>query len=427
MSSQEPALDRAECAGADSSLAGWTASCAEPANGRGLDPCHNVSVEAGRGQPSRASVPGELVLVTGGSGFIGSHLVTQLLELGYRVRVFDNLETGNLLFLDLTEPGLEFHYGDILDADALRASMVGVKGVFHLGAASKVLPSLRDPAMATFNYERNAVGTSRVLEVANETGVRKVLFAASSTFYGNQPVPFTETDPFVPTSPYAASKYMGELEMLTHDNLYQLPTLSLRFFMVYGPRNPAHGAYAIVTGKFLIRLQEGQHLVIEGTGKNFRDFVHVHDVARSLILGYQSSVHGTVINIGTGKAYSVKEVADMVSSNQVHVPPRRNDLLGTLADTCRAKRLLGFEARYDFLETMRQMIVDAKAGESEYLGAMWESPEVVEAMERRLPGWSSIASPRERSASIRDALKADRHFLTGLLAEIGAARPRRDL
>mmetsp|Transcript_114837 Transcript_114837/g.335876 ORF Transcript_114837/g.335876 Transcript_114837/m.335876 type:complete len:784 (-) Transcript_114837:81-2432(-) len=425
---QWPASEQAECLSASGSQAQWTANGREQAlNGHRarLDPCHNLTVPEGLGQPSRATVAGELVLVTGGSGFIGSHLVTQLLELGYRVRVFDNLETGNLLFLDLTAPGLEFHYGDILDADALRAAMVGVRGVFHLGAASKVLPSLKDPSMATFNYERNAVGTSRVLEVANETGqVRKVLFAASSTYYGNQPAPFAETDPFMPTSPYAASKYMGELEMLTHDSLYHLPTLSLRFFMVYGPRNPAHGAYAIVTGKFIARLQEGQPLILEGSGKNYRDFVHVHDVARALILGYQSTVHGTVINVGTGKAYSVQEVADLVSSNQVRVAARPNDLLGTLADTCRAKHVLNFEARYDFMETMHQMIADAKAGRAEYLSDMWEDPHVVEALEGRLPGWSGLGSSRERSAAVREALAGDRRLLEGLLADIRAKQLR---
>eukprot|EP00425_Heterocapsa_triquetra_P010881 CAMPEP_0195146044 /NCGR_PEP_ID=MMETSP0448-20130528/170965_1 /TAXON_ID=66468 /ORGANISM="Heterocapsa triquestra, Strain CCMP 448" /LENGTH=257 /DNA_ID=CAMNT_0040184579 /DNA_START=69 /DNA_END=839 /DNA_ORIENTATION=- len=257
-----------------------------------------------------------------------------------------------------------------MDAAALRRAMDGVRGVFHLGAASKVLPSLKNPAMGTFNIERNAVGTSRVLEVANETKlVRKVLYAASSTYYGNQPVPFVESDPFMPTSPYSASKYMGELVMATNDGLYGLRTLSLRFFMVYGPRNPASGAYAIVTGKFLARLREGLPLIIEGTGENFRDFVHVADIARALVLGYQSDVHGTVVNVGTGTTHSVKEVADLVSSNQQHVAARKNDLLGTMADTCRAKRLLSFQARHDFVETMRAMIADAQAGQSEYLAA----------------------------------------------------------
>ena len=183
--------------------------------------------------------------------------------------------------------------------------------------------------------------------------VRKVVYAASSTYYGNQGVPFVETDPFMPTSPYAASKYMGELVMLTNDALYKLPTLNLRFFMVYGPRNPAHGAYAIVTGKFIDRLKQGLPLVIEGDGRNFRDFVHVKDVARALILGYQSDVHGTSINIGSGEKHSVKEVANLVSSNQEHVAARKNDLLGTLADTCRAKKLLNFQVRHDFLFSMQ--------------------------------------------------------------------------
>jgi len=392
--------------------------------GGGADPCRDLALAPEEGEPQPAPAGGELVLVTGGSGFIGSHLVAMLLDLGYSVRVLDSLETGNLLFLDLRHPRLDFHYGDMLDEEAVRRAMVGVRGVFHLGAASKVLPSLKDPGMATFNYERNAVGTSRVLQLANETGaVRKVVYAASSTYYGNQPVPFAETDPFMPTSPYAASKYMGELEMLTHDNLYHLDTLSLRFFMVYGPRNPSQGAYAIVTGKFLGRLQEGLPLLIEGSGENFRDFVHVRDIGRALILGYQSSVHGTVINIGTGKAYSVSDVADMVSENQVHVAPRRNDLLGTLADTCRAKRLLHFQARHDFLATMRRMIADAKAGRAEYLAEMWEDPRVAEVLEAQLPGWGGLASARARSDRVRQALAADSNFLQGLLGQLAAGRP----
>jgi len=225
--------------------------------------------------------------------------VEQLLELGYRVRVFDSLETGNLLYLDLSHPRLEFQYGDIMDIRALQRAMVGVQGVFHLAAASKVAPSLKNPTMATFNVARNAVGTANVLEAANATGlVRKVVYAASSTYYGNQPPPFKETSLFSPTSPYAAAKYMGELQMITSDPLYGLPTLALRFFMVYGPRNPAEGAYAIVTGQFLGRAMKGLPLVIEGTGENFRDFIHVHDIARGLVLGYQSPVHGRVINLG---------------------------------------------------------------------------------------------------------------------------------
>jgi len=275
--------------------------------------------------------------------------------------------------------------------------------------------------MGTFNVERNAVGTSRVLQIANETKlVKKVLYAASSTYYGNQPVPFSETDDFMPTSPYAAAKYMGELTMLTNDNLYNIPTLSLRFFMVYGPRNPSEGAYAIVTGKFLGRLKRGEPLFIEGTGENFRDFIHVADIARALILGYQSDVRGTVINAGTGLTHSVKEVADLVSENQVHVAPRKNDLLGTMADTCRAKKLLRFEARYDFVEVMKQMIAASKAGRADYLAPMWEDEDVVSKLVEQFPDWRSLG-PLEKSASVREALDKRPDFLKEVLG-VGRAR-----
>lgn len=396
--------------------------CAEPCQPKfGVDPCRDLLVDEASGTPHEAS-GFERVLVTGASGFIGSHLTAKLLELGYHVRVFDNLETGNILFLDLLHPRLEFVHGDILDVPALRSAMDGISGVFHLAAASKVLPSLKDPHMATFNVERNSVGTANVLEVANETKlVRKVVYAGSSTYYGNQPVPFRESDPFMPTSPYAASKYMGELQMLTNDQLYGLPTLNLRYFMVYGPRNPSEGAYAIVTGKFLKQRLEGESLLIEGTGENFRDFIHVDDVARSCILGYQSAVHGTAINIGSGTSYSVKEVAGIFSSNQKHVAARKNDLLGTLADTCRAKRLLHFSARHDFMTTMREMLDDALAGRTDYIAPMWKEAGAESVLEERFPGWAA-APVHQRAAKIKEAMDQELAFLPSLLEKLRGKR-----
>jgi nucleoside-diphosphate-sugar epimerase len=380
----------------------------------GVDPCQDMPV-AGL-DPADATTPEELVLVTGASGFIGSTLTEKLLKLGYRVRAFDNLETGNIINLDLRHPRLEFFYGDIKNLEDLRSAMKGVKGVFHLAAASKVLPSLKDPKMATFNVDMNAIGTANLLEAANETKmVQKVIYAASSTYYGNQRHPFKEDDQFVPSSPYAASKYMGELQMLTYDSLYNLPTLSLRFFMVYGPRNPSTGAYAIVTGKFVGRLLEGKDLVIEGTGKQFRDFIHVDDIARGLIMGYQSQVRATVINLGTGIKYSVKEVADLVSPKQVFAPPRRNDLNGTLGNTCRAKKLLGFKTKKDFVNEMKFLIEKAKEGKGDFPAPFWQDDNVQTAVEARLPGWKA-ANHHSRGALVRDAVRADRSFLDEIIA-----------
>lgn len=383
----------------------------------GADPCEHVHVDPRLGTPRRAEAD-EVVLVTGGSGFIGSHLVEFLLDKGYTVHVLDNLETGNLLYLGLDHPRLRFFRGDIMDTHALRNAMVGVSGVFHLGAASKVLPSLKDPAMGTFNVEQNAVGTSKVLEIANETKlVRKFVYAASSTYYGNQPVPFGETDPFVPTSPYAASKYMGELAALTHDGLYGMHTLSLRFFMVYGPRNPGQGAYAIVTGKFIDRFRQGLPLIVEGTGENFRDFVHVKDVARALVLGLQGPAHGQPINIGSGHAHTVQKVADLVSNNQQRAPPRKNDLLGTMANTCLAKESLNFESEYDFEDVMKNMIEEAKNNVVQDAAPMWSHPRLVEKIENHSPGWRMLPLS-ERGASVKKSLEAGSLTIESLLAAI---------
>lgn len=384
----------------------------------GEDPCKDLRVSLQSNTPHHVKPGSELVLVTGGSGFIGSHTVSQLLELGYNVRVFDNLETGNLQFLDLRHPRLDFQYGDIMQKEAIRKAMQGVTGVIHLAAASKVLPSLKSPKMATFNIERNAVGTSNVLEIANETKlVKKIVYAASSTFYGNQQIPFDETDSFRPTSPYAASKYMGELQMITNDALYNIPTVSLRFFMVYGPRNPSTGAYAVVTGKFLQNYVQDKNLVIEGTGRNFRDFIHVKDVARACILGLQKSVRGVIINVGSGEAHSIKEVADLVSPKQEHVAARPHDLQGTLASTCKAKELLGFEAKENFRVAMTQLLENAKAGQSYYLDEMWTSPAVLAKLDKELPGFIE-ANVEQRAAKLRDAVSTDSTFVSQLLQNI---------
>ena len=185
------------------------------------------------------------------AGFIGSNLVELLLSLGYKVRVLDNLSTGNPRYLDRTNNMLEFMYGDITQLEDCRQAVKGVSGVFHLAAMSKVLPSMGDVTMARFCVENNVLGTFNVLQASLDEGVKKVVYAASSTAYGNTPVPNVETVLPDLQTPYAASKYMGEVLMDQFDRVFNLPTLCLRFFMVYGKRQPSEGAYAIVTGRFV--------------------------------------------------------------------------------------------------------------------------------------------------------------------------------
>ena len=344
------------------------------------DPCIDASLREGGSEVQ--PVEGTKVLVTGGAGFIGSNLVDRLLQLGYKVRIFDNLYTGFIRNVPLDNSNVELFVGDILDKNALEKAMEGIDfgrsfqygtgitgawlmiTVYHLAAMSKVVPSLKSSAMARFCTESNALGSWNVLDAVRvKNGVQKVIYAASSTYYGNQPAPHREDMAPDFLTPYAASKYEGELQMQMFDRLFGVPTISMRFFMVYGPRQPSTGAYAIVTGVFAKQASEGKPLTIEGDGSHYRDFIHVHDIVDGLILSQQSSdLGGDVVNLGTGSAYSVQDVANLVSSNQTHLPPRPNDLEGTLADTCKMKRLLGYKPKKNFKTEMAYMAKETMEG-----------------------------------------------------------------
>ena len=343
-----------------------------------------------------------LLLVTGGCGFIGSTLVDELLSQGFRVRVLDTIDTGYVQYMDIANPNLDLRVGSIEDYDTVASALNGVSGVVHLAAASKVAPSLKDPGMASFNVRVNAVGTATVLEAAAKAGtVKRFIYAASSTYYGNQPVPFSETDPFVPSSPYAASKYMGELLTLTYDKVFNLPVVNLRFFMVYGPRQPTTGGYAIVTGRFIKQYSDNTPLTIEGSGENFRDFIHVKDIVNGLILAYKSDIRGVTVNLGSGSQFSVKQVADLISSNQTHVPPRPHDLVGTLANTSLAEQLLGFKTKYDFAnETVRMR---NNAGDM-YLNPFWTRYSVRVTLDEAILGYSNMTL-EEQSVSVTQLIK----------------------
>ena len=231
---------------------------------------------------------------------------------------------------------------------------------------SKVGPSLHDPDMVKFCVENNVVGTENVLRSALRAGtVRKVVYAASSTFYGNQPTPFAESLPMKISSPYAVTKHQGELLMRVYDEVHGLPTVNLRFFMVYGERQPESGAYAVMTGIFLAQRERGEALTVEGDGTHFRDFVHVDDVVRSMILAWErAELRGVTVNVGSGRAVTVNEVAELIGGEVKRVPARDGDLEGTLADTCAAKRTLGFEARKNFEREIREMVRRVTAKES---------------------------------------------------------------
>lgn len=295
----------------------------------------------------------ETMLVTGGAGFIGSHLVERLHALGHKVRVLDNLSQGRAEWI---HPAAEFLEGDITDLALCRRACENVAGVFHLAAMSKVAPSIDKFEFCT---EQNIIGTQNLLIAARDGKVRKLVYSGSSTYYGNGTPPQTEESLPNCLNPYAVSKYVGEQFCEIFTRLYQFPTVTLRYFNVYGPRQPAVGAYALVLGIFLDQRRRGEPLTIHGDGSQRRDFIHVFDVVEANLAAYASDVVGTVMNVGSGINISIQEIANLISPNQVHLPRRAGDAEVTLADISRITRLLGWKPKMSFAEGLKLLLEKA--------------------------------------------------------------------
>ena len=268
----------------------------------------------------------DLVLVTGGAGFIGSHLSERLIQRGYRVRVLDNLSFGRR---DWVPPAAEFLEGDIRDLATCHNACAGVSGVFHTAAMSRVGPSMEAVDVCT---QQNVVGTQNMLLAARDVKVKKFVYSGSSTYYGNQDVPHREDMRGEFLNFYALSKYAGEEYCRMFDRVFGTPIVVLRYFNVYGPHQPQSGPYALVLGIFLKAWRDGKTLEIHGTGAQRRDFVHVRDVADCNIAAYESSAHDDTFNVGSGSNISIKELADRISPDQVPGPIRPGDSKETLAD-----------------------------------------------------------------------------------------------
>ena len=290
------------------------------------------------------------VLVTCGAGFIGSHLCEGLIARGLEVRVLDNLSYGRR---DWVPPAAEFLEGDIRDPDACRRATAGVHGVFHMAAMSRSGPSQDQIELCTAS---NIVGTQNMLLAARDAGVKRFIYSGSSTYYGSRPPPHRESDPSDLLNIYGVTKRVGEQYTLLFDQGFDLPSLVLRYFNVYGPRQPETGAYALVLGIFLKRRAEGKVLEIHGDGRQRRDFVHVRDVVAANIAAYESAVRGEVFNVGSGASLSVKELADLISPNQMHTEARKGDSLATLADISKIKAQLGWSPKISFTEGLKELL-----------------------------------------------------------------------
>jgi len=290
---------------------------------------------------SQSLSPARLVLVTGGAGFIGSHLVDALVAAGHRVRVIDNFATSTRAYLN---PAAELIEADIRDASSIADAFDGVDTVFHIAALPRIPLSIAKPVET---HMVNVVGTLNVLIAARDHKVRRVVYSGSSSVYGNQStLPLVETMTPNPLNPYALQKYVGEQYARMFHTLFAMQTITLRYFGVYGPRMPTEGSYVLAVAAFLKARREGRPLEIFGDGEQTRDFTHVSDVVSANILAMDcETADGRALNIGRGENVSVNRIASMIGGAVVRKPARPGDMRDTLADRTQANRVLGWTPR----------------------------------------------------------------------------------
>jgi UDP-glucose 4-epimerase len=295
-------------------------------------------------------------LVTGGLGFIGSHLVDRLLADGHDVRVLDNLATGRVenLAHHRGDARLEVRIGDVADHATAAEACEGVDRVFHLAALADIVPSVQRP----LEYHRaNVDGTASVLEASRKAGVKKLVYVASSSCYGlPDTFPTPETAPARPEYPYALTKYIGEQYVLFWAKVYKLPVVSLRFFNVYGPRARTTGTYGAVFGVFLAQKLAGRAYTVVGDGEQTRDFTYVTDITAALAAAGDSSVSGEVFNVGSGGTYSINRLVALLGGPVEHLPKRPGEPDCTLADITKIRSALGWEPKVSFEEGVRNML-----------------------------------------------------------------------
>lgn len=288
------------------------------------------------------------VIVTGGAGFIGSHIVDALVERGFDVHVIDDLSSGKRGHVNVHAL---LHELDITDYRGITRVISGAKYVFHCAARPRVSYSIDYP-MET--HDINVTGTRNVLEAARHGGVSRVIYSASSSAYGEQEtMPLREDMPAQPVHPYGVQKYMGELLCRMYSDVFNLSTVCLRYFNVYGPRLDPEGDYALVIGKFMMQKKEGKPLTIIGDGEQTRDFTHVSDIVRANMLARQADAFGgEVFNIGAGVPTSINELASMFGGETATLPPRL-EAKHSQADNTRAKKVLGWTPTVSLKEGLK--------------------------------------------------------------------------
>jgi nucleoside-diphosphate-sugar epimerase len=301
-------------------------------------------------------------LVTGGAGFIGSNIVEYLLDQGQSVRVLDNFSTGKRENIQPFLNRMELIEGDIRDDDICRRSVADMDYVLHQAAMASVPRSIAEPVMTS---EVNVIGTIKLLTAAARAKIKRFVYAASSSAYGNQPVPVkTESLKPTPLSPYAAAKLSGEYFCLAYSQSMNIDTVCLRYFNVFGPRQDPLSQYSAVIPLFITAVIKGQQPTIFGDGKQTRDFTYVENNVRANILAATngSSLSGRVINVACGGSYSLLELLNVINTNlgkniePIFAPRRKGDVMDSLADINLGRELIGYEVKVNFYEGMKRTI-----------------------------------------------------------------------
>lgn len=318
------------------------------------------------------------VLVTGGAGFIGSHIVEDLLARGHRVVVVDNLEGGRHANLQAVaaHPALDFVVADIRDRAAIEPSFANIDWVIHMAGIADIVPSIERPQDY---FSTNVQGTLNVLECARQAGASRFIYAASSSCYGiPDSYPTSEQAAIRPEYPYALTKYLGEELVMHWAKVYRLAAVSLRLFNVYGPRVRTNGAYGAVFGVFLAQKANHQPFTVVGDGSQTRDFTYVTDVARAFVMAAESDLSDAILNVGSGHHYSINRLVGLLGGDVVYVPNRPGEPRCTFADTQRITQHLGWRPQVDFEHGVARML--AALGDWKH-APLW-NPETIEAATR---------------------------------------------
>lgn len=295
-------------------------------------------------------------VVTGGAGFIGSHMVDLLVKEGYEVTVIDNLVNGRLDNIEHHEGKVKFVHVDIGDYEAeLDIHFEDVDYVFHYAALADIVPSITNPLKY---HKANVDGTIRVLEAAKKSqNLKKFVYAASSSCYGiPDTYPTPETSPIKPEYPYAHTKTVGEQYVMHWGQVYDMPVVSMRFFNVFGIRHRTSGTYGAVFGVFLAQLLNNKPLTIVGDGEQTRDFTYVTDIVEACYMASQSDISGEIFNVGSDNTYSINYLADLLGGERVYIPKRPGEPDSTYADITKIKTMLGWKPKVSFEEGVKIML-----------------------------------------------------------------------